>query len=125
LSRGILLSAGERLAESLAGKIVGVSRSALSYPFFALERWQGLGVVGNVGSRASQARAIIREGVRVASVVGGRAVCTSLRASVLLSTAPTQSNVGIDRVRLDIATGSEVGLSRDHADKGGEGHDKI
>jgi len=63
LSRGILLSAGERLAESLAGKIVGVSRSALSYPFFALERWQGLGVVGNVGSRASQARAIIREGV--------------------------------------------------------------
>jgi len=90
----------------------------------ALERWKGLSEVGNVGSSASQACAVIRESVRVARVHGGRAVCASLGTSVLLSTTPAQSNSVVDSGWDDIAAGSEVGLSRDNASEGGEGHNK-
>lgn len=67
-SSGVLGTAGERLAEGLAGQVVGVSSSALSLPVVALEGRQGLGVIGDVAGWTRQARAVVGQGVLEAVV---------------------------------------------------------
>ena len=45
------------MAEGLAGEIVGAGGGALSAPFVALQRWEGLGEVGDVWRVAAAALA--------------------------------------------------------------------
>jgi hypothetical protein len=63
LGRSVTRSTDKGLAEGLTGQVVGVSSSALTLPVVTLERGQGLRVVGDVGSSASQACAVVCEGV--------------------------------------------------------------
>lgn len=62
------------------------------------------------------------ETYRITAVGRGLTVLTCLWASVLLSSAPTQSHSLVDSGWNDIAAGCEVGLGRDSAAKGGERH---